>query len=241
MGYEFTPAWMTAMLLTHKGRVNLTDGQTNIFFLCKKRFTPYFTLNAPKTMTAIVLASASPRRIEILKTAGYIFEVLPADVDESTRPDESPTDYVVRLAMEKASVINPELPSLVIGADTTVVADGEILAKPEDADDVRRMLRLLSNREHDVMTGVAIRRSEDGVVLAACELTRVWFDELDEAWITEYIASGEPFGKAGAYGIQGIAGTRISRIEGNYLNVVGLPVTTVRRLLNELEEPGHGG
>lgn len=185
-------------------------------------------------MTAIVLASASPRRIEILKTAGYRFEVLPADVDESTRPGESPADYVTRLAIEKASAIHPAEPSLVIGADTTVVADGEILAKPEDADDVRRMLRLLSAREHDVMTGVAVRRSVDGTVLATCELTKVWFDELDEAWITEYIASGEPFGKAGAYGIQGIAGTRISRIEGNYLNVVGLPVTTVRRLLIEI-------
>lgn len=191
-------------------------------------------------MTAIILASASPRRIEILKAAGFQFEVLPSDVDESTRPDESPAEYVVRLAIEKASAIEPSGPSLVIGADTTVVADGEILAKPEDADDVRRMLRLLSDREHEVLTGVAVRRTSDGVVLAACETTKVWFDELDEAWITEYIASGEPFGKAGAYGIQGIAGTRISRIEGNYLNVVGLPVTTVRQLLNELVDSGDG-
>ncbi len=192
-------------------------------------------------MTAIVLASASPRRIEILKTAGYVFDVIPADVDESVRPDESPADYVLRLAVEKASAINPETPSLVIGADTTVVADGEILAKPEDAEDVRRMLRLLSNRVHDVLTGVAVRRTADGAIRAACEVTKVWFEELSEEWMTDYIESGEPFGKAGAYGIQGIAGTRISRIDGNYLNVVGLPATTVRRLVDELAKSGHGG
>lgn len=186
-------------------------------------------------MTAIILASASPRRIEILKTAGYRFDVTPADVDESTRPGESPADYVLRLAIEKASAITPPSPALVIGADTTVVADGEILAKPEDAEDARRMLRLLSNRVHEVLTGVAVRRSADGAVRVACEVTKVWFDELSEEWMTDYINSGEPFGKAGAYAIQGIAGTRISRIDGNYLNVVGLPATTVRRLVDELQ------
>jgi septum formation protein len=204
-------------------------------FPVKKTIFTTIPFSTPETMTAIVLASASPRRIEILKTAGYAFDVLPSDVDESTRPDESPADYVLRLAIEKASAITPESPSLVIGADTTVVADGEILAKPEDAEDARRMLRLLSNRVHDVLTGVAVRRTADGAIRAACEVTKVWFEELSEEWMTDYINSGEPFGKAGAYAIQGIAGTRISRIDGNYLNVVGLPATTVRRLVDELQ------
>lgn len=185
-------------------------------------------------MTTLILASASPRRIEILKTAGFQFEVLPSDVDESLRPDESPETYVVRLAREKAAAIEVAGHSLVIGADTTVVADGHILAKPEDAEDAGRMLRLLSGRVHDVLTGVAVRRSADGEIRTACELTKVWFEKLDEKWISDYIASGEPFGKAGAYAIQGIAGTKISRIDGNYLNVVGLPATTVQRLIDEL-------
>lgn len=181
-----------------------------------------------------VLASASPRRIELLTLAGYTFEVCPTDTDETPDPGEMPTEYVQRVAVAKAKAIPISEPALILGADTTVVLDGQLLGKPADAADAAHMLRRLSGRQHEVLTGVALRRTPDEQCLVTCERTVVTFDVLSEDWIAGYVASGEPFGKAGAYAIQGRAGTRITHIEGNYQNVVGLPITTVNRLLAAL-------
>ncbi len=184
----------------------------------------------------IILASGSPRRSEILRKARLDFEICAADVDESVIAGEPPAEYVLRLARTKAQAIHSDEPSLVIGADTTVVVDDLILAKPEDAEDARRMLRLLSGREHQVLTGVAVHHTGLNQTESDIELTRVWFDELTEDWISWYIASGEPFDKAGAYAIQGLSAPFIDRIEGNYLNIVGLPAPLVRRLMRKFGE-----
>ncbi len=178
-----------------------------------------------------ILASASPRRIELLTLAGYTFEVCPTNTDETPGPRETPAEYVQRVAMAKAKAVSCPEPALILGADTTVVLDGQLLGKPADADDAVQMLRRLSGRRHEVLTGVALRRTPDERCIVTCERTVVTFDDLSEDWIADYVASGEPFGKAGAYAIQGRAGTRITHIEGNYQNVVGLPVSTVNRLL----------
>jgi septum formation protein len=182
----------------------------------------------------LILASASVRRIEILTLAGFVFDVRPSDIDESRLPGETPEDYVVRLAQGKAAAVVSETPVFALGADTAVVIDGEILAKPTDAADAVRMLELLSGRRHFVLTGVAVRRTADGAMRAAFDRTEVQFESLSAEWIARYVASGEPFGKAGAYAIQGQAGVRVARIEGNYHNVVGLPMPLVRRLIHDL-------
>jgi septum formation protein len=183
----------------------------------------------------LILASASPRRAELLTAAGFHFEVMPADVDETLSPGEDPARYAWRVARDKAAAIQTrcrESGALILGADTVVVANGEILGKPEGVADARRMLRLLSGGVHDVHTAVVIRRgsAERSQVVT----TRVWFQPLDEAEITWYVDSGEPEGKAGAYAIQGRAARFIERIDGSWSNVVGLPVATVYRLLHEL-------
>jgi len=186
----------------------------------------------------LVLASASPRRKELLTQAGYIFTVRPAHIPEDPRPGESPIAYVTRLALEKAQTVYEQIsgqdnegdPLLVLGADTTVVApDGEILGKPVDAADAARMLRLLSGVTHQVITGVAVvtRLSSE----SAAEVTRVSMLTLSEAEIAEYIASGEPMDKAGAYAIQGRAARWIPRIHGCYFNVVGLPLSLVSSMI----------
>jgi len=188
-------------------------------------------------MRRLILASASPRRRELLAQAGYIFEVQPAHVNEDLRPDEDPIAYVVRLAREKAQSVFAEISStapaspqvVVLGADTTVTLDNHILAKPEDAADAARMLRLLSGRTHRVITGVALA-SAKGIEVAA-EVTGVQFLTLSDDEIAAYVATGEPMDKAGAYGIQGFAAKWIPRIEGCYFNVVGLPVASVWRNL----------
>jgi septum formation protein len=183
-------------------------------------------------MRRLILASASPRRRELLAQAGFTFEVCPADVNEDTRPGEDPTAYVVRLARDKAEVVYSQLhdpQAIVLGADTTVTLDGHILAKPEDAPDAVRMLRQLSSRTHRVITGVAIT-SATGTEVAA-EVTGVQFVTLTDGEIADYIATGEPMDKAGAYGIQGYAGKWIPRIEGCYFNVVGLPLALVSTML----------
>jgi septum formation protein len=182
----------------------------------------------------LILASASPRRIELLTLAGYTFEVCPTDADETPDPRETPAEYVQRVALVKAKAVPISEPALILGADTTVVLDGQLLGKPADAAEAAQMLRRLSGRRHEVLTGVALRRTPDERCLVTYERTIVTFDDLSEDWIADYIASGEPFGKAGAYAIQGRAGTRITHIEGNYQNVVGLPVSTVNRLLAAL-------
>jgi len=188
-------------------------------------------------MLRLILASASPRRRELLAQAGYTFEVQPAHVNEDLRPDEDPIAYVVRLAREKAQSVFAEIsstgpaspPAVVLGADTTVTLDSHILAKPEDAADAARMLGLLSGRTHRVITGVALA-SAKGVEVAA-EVTGVQFLTLNDDEIAAYIATGEPMDKAGAYGIQGFAAKWIPRIEGCYFNVVGLPLALVNTML----------
>ena len=162
--------------------------------------------------------------------AGYAFEVMPADVDETPRDGESPRDYVVRVARDKAAVIAARHPAaVVLAADTTVAIGNEIFAKPDGRDDAARMLRAFSGRDHDVFTGVAVGR--DGAMTTHLEHTLVTFDLLTEAEIAWYVASGEADDKAGAYGIQGLASRFIPRIQGSYSNVVGLPVSAVHRML----------
>jgi len=188
-------------------------------------------------MRRLILASASPRRRELLAQAGYTFEVQPAHVNEDLRPDEDPIAYVVRLAREKAQSVFADIsstgpaspPAVVLGADTTVTLDSHILAKPENPADAARMLRLLSGRTHRVITGVALA-SAKGIEVAA-EVTGVQFLTLSDDEIAAYIATGEPMDKAGAYGIQGFAAKWIPRIEGCYFNVVGLPLALVATML----------
>ncbi len=183
----------------------------------------------------LVLASQSPRRGEILRQAGIPFTVRVADVDESVRAGENPAAYVQRLAEAKARAIQAAPEETVLGADTTVIINGEILAKPADAADAHRMLSLLSGRRHEVMTGICLRRGE----LAACDYatTAVVFAPLTEREIAEYVATGEPMDKAGAYAIQGLASKFVERIEGDYFNVMGLPVAMVYRWLNSSTGP----
>lgn len=180
----------------------------------------------------LVLASGSPRRAEILSSVGWPFEKIVADIDESELAGESPEVYVVRLAVEKAEAVAKSLDSdaIVLGADTTVVIDGEIIGKPDDFDDARRMLRLLSGRAHEVLTGVAIVR--DGYTCSDFERTTVEFAEMSQEEIEYLAVHGNPLDKAGAYAVQAQAALFIRRIEGDYWNVVGLPVNLVYRLVN---------
>jgi septum formation protein len=180
----------------------------------------------------LVLASQSPRRAEILRQAGIPFTVRTAVVDETPLPRETPENYVVRLAEEKARSVEATAGETVLGADTTVVVDEQILAKPEDPEDARRMIRLLAGRSHDVLTGICLRRGNEAVRDFAS--TRVWFAALSEAEIAGYVESGEPMDKAGGYAIQGLASKFVERIEGCYFNVMGLPVGLVYRHLKGL-------
>ena len=177
---------------------------------------------------ALVLASASPRRADLLRAAGLEFTVRVADLDETQLPNESPHEYVARLARQKAQAV-ARADETVLGADTTVVIGNEIAGKPVDVEDARRMLRLLSGQWHEVLTAVAVVHNE--MVLSEVAVTRVKFAAMTEAEIDWYVATGEPFDKAGAYGIQGYASRFVESIEGNYANVVGLPVQVVYRLL----------
>ena len=185
----------------------------------------------------LVLASASPRRRELLAQAGFTFKVHPAHVPEEPNPGEDPIAYVTRLAREKAQAVfnqlaaNPDTAAklVVLGADTTVTLDNHILGKPEDAADAARMLCLLSGRTHRVITGVAVVTADRTEV--AAEVTGVKFFTLSEKEIAAYVATGEPLDKAGAYAIQGRAARWIPRIEGDYFNVVGLPLALVSTLL----------
>jgi septum formation protein len=179
----------------------------------------------------LVLASSSLRRAEILRAVGWPFEVLPANIDETRAPAEAAVSYVRRLAQAKAEAVASQLESgLVLGADTTVVIEGEILGQPRDAEDARRMLRLLSGKWHEVLTGVALVRSGEGHCVVDHELTRVRFSRMSDAEIDWYLASGEPMGKAGAYAVQGRAALFIDEIRGDYFNIVGLPIRLVYEL-----------
>jgi len=177
----------------------------------------------------LILASRSLRRHEILTAVGWEFEAIAADIDETRFTADDAVSYVKRLARTKAETIAEKFPDrLVIGADTVVVIDGEILGQPRDDDDARRMLRLLSGKWHDVLTGVALMRA--GQVVVEHETTRVRFSEMSADEIDWYVATSEPRGKAGAYGIQGSAALFIKEIQGDYFNVVGLPVRLVFEL-----------
>lgn len=179
----------------------------------------------------IILASASPRRAEILRTVGWPFEARPVRIDESRRPGEEPAAYVQRLAREKSEAAAAHAPEMiVVGADTTVTIDDHILEKPSDASDAVRMLRLLNNRWHRVLTGVAVINPPIAEAKVAYEETEVKFAPMSDGEIQWYVSTGEPMDKAGAYAIQGLGARFIERIKGDYFNVVGLPV----RLLYEL-------
>jgi nucleoside triphosphate pyrophosphatase len=183
----------------------------------------------------LILASASPRRADLLVASGFEFDIMPADVDETARPGEDPKTYALRVARDKAIAVQARCRDsgrAVLSADTVVVSNGQILGKPQDPNDSRRMLRLLSGRAHDVHTAVVVR--QDATERSDVVTTRVWFGRLSEPDVEWYVASGEPEGKAGAYAIQGRAARFIDRIDGSWSNVVGLPVATVHRLLAEL-------
>lgn len=183
------------------------------------------TTEAPR----IVLASASPRRLQLLRACGLDVDVSPANVDEAERPGEPAADMVLRLAREKARAVSG---ALVVAADTTVVLDGRILAKPANADEARAMLTSLAGRAHEVLTGWCVRagaREQTGVVR-----TEVVFRALTAVEVDAYIATGEPFDKAGGYGIQGAGGALVDTVQGSYPNVVGLPVREVLAALREL-------
>ena len=189
-----------------------------------------------KKMTPLILASSSPRRSEILTAVGWPFEMHPAGVDETRLADEGPEDFVTRLARAKAeAVAQSRLFGLVLGADTTVLVDGEILEKPRDADDARRMLRRLGGRWHEVLTGVALVRAETGRVVVGLERTRVRFAETTDEEIDWHVQTGDVLDKAGAYAIQGRAALFIEAIDGDYWNVVGLPVRLVYELARGFE------
>jgi septum formation protein len=179
----------------------------------------------------LILASRSPRRSELLRAAGIEFQLRTMDVDESVESGESPVAYVQRLAEKKARAVEIRPGEVILGADTTVALGDEILGKPEDDDDARRMLARLSGRRHDVHTGVCLRTARG--VTTRVATTGVWFDPLTPAEIDAYVRSGEPRDKAGAYAIQGLASRFIPRIEGSYSNVVGLPVDLVYRMLRD--------
>jgi len=190
-------------------------------------------MNSPALFSEkIILASASPRRKEILASVGWPFEAITAGIDEIQQAGEKPLDYVQRLAREKATAVADKLESgLVLGADTTVVVGDQLLGQPADDDDARRMLQLLSGKWHEVLTGVALVRV-GGQTVVDYERTRVRFAELSDAEIGWYVSTGEPKGKAGAYAVQGKAAFFIEQIEGDYFNIVGLPIRLVYEMSN---------
>jgi septum formation protein len=184
----------------------------------------------------LILASASPRRAEILRDAGYHFSILSSAIDETPFDGESPNDLVLRLAEAKAELAAARAvgPAILIAADTEVVLNGHIFGKPRSSDDARHMLRKLSGRTHAVLTGVCLIRLPDAERISFVETTLVQFAPLSDEEITRYLATGEPHDKAGAYAIQGYAARYIPRIEGCYFNVVGLPLARLQQALTEL-------
>lgn len=188
----------------------------------------------------LILASASPRRAELLRAAGYVFDIHAVEIDERSKAGESPVEYVQRLAQEKSARAFKELSegdasTLVLGADTAVVIGSEILGKPRDVEDAARMLRLLSGRTHQVMTGICLVNAERSV--SHVEISDVTFARLTEDQIAWYVSSGEGRDKAGGYAIQGLASRFIPRIEGSYSNVVGLPIASIDGLIHRLTTP----
>jgi len=181
----------------------------------------------------VILASASPRRRDLLTMIGIAHEVIPADVDETYGPEEVPRAHAERLAREKASVLAARAPdAVIIAADTIVVVDGDVLGKPRDADEAARMLRRLAGRTHTVFTAVAV--ASGAKILSGVEEVGVTFRPLDDATITSYVATREPMDKAGAYGIQGYGAAIVERIDGDYFAVMGLAIGRMLALLREL-------
>jgi len=181
----------------------------------------------------VVLASASPRRRELLKLIGIVHGVRPADADESYSAEEEPAAYAERLAREKAAIVTGVVrDSLVIGADTIVVIDGHLLGKPRDAEEAARMLKLLRGRTHIVMTAVAV--SFQGKTVSGVEKVSVTFRDLSDSEVESYVDTGEPMDKAGAYGIQGYGATIVKRIEGDYFAVMGLSLVLLVALMAEV-------
>ncbi len=184
----------------------------------------------------LILASQSPRRAEILRNAGFTFDVCAAGVDERAREGETPEAMVRRLAESKARAAAAQLTgeAVVIGADTTVVLDGRIYGKPATAEEAAAMFRHYAGRTHEVLTGLAVLRVPQAALRVECETTRVTFASMSEREIADYVATGEPFDKAGAYAIQGVGGRWVTRVEGCYFNVMGLPLARLYRILREM-------
>ena len=183
-------------------------------------------------MLNLVLASQSPRRKELLAILGLPFSVVPSSIEEIPAAGETPEEFVVRVAREKGMEVASRVShSVILSADTVVTLDGEILGKPRSTQDAVRMLKKLSGRDHWVYTAVCVVNQVKGETLEAMDRTRVWFSQLDETQILDYIARENVLDKAGAYAIQGYAGIYITKIEGNYFNVMGLPLPLVHELL----------
>jgi septum formation protein len=183
---------------------------------------------------AVILASKSPRRRALLEQIGLSFSLDPADVDERILPGETPEVYVVRVALDKARVVAGRAKmGIVIAADTIVVIGAAILGKPADAADARRMLSMLSGREHEVVTGLAVMDAASRRSFVRTSVTKICFRKLSEREISAYVATGEPFDKAGAYGIQERGALLVERIEGCYSNVVGLPLSLLGEMLRD--------
>jgi septum formation protein len=183
----------------------------------------------------LILASGSPRRAEVLRSAGFVFETVSTNVDESLRDGEQPGSYVLRLAEAKARAAAGGITgeALVVGADTTVVIDNLVLGKPGSDEEAKQMLARFSGRTHEVLTGLAVIRLPGGGVRIQEERTLVTFATMTQKEIEEYVASGEPFDKAGGYAIQGIGGRFVTRVEGCYFNVVGLPLARLYGILRD--------
>jgi septum formation protein len=187
----------------------------------------------------VILASASPRRLDLLKRIGVQVQVIPPQVDETPEPEELPDDLVRRLASSKALAVAGQVPKnqdcLVLAADTVVVQENSILGKPSDREEASAMLRCLSGQVHQVVTGVAVVRTLDREIVSVARTTRVRFRELSDSWIEWYLNTGEPFGKAGAYAIQGAGALLVDSIDGSWTNVVGLPLEILPDLVGRLD------
>ncbi len=199
--------------------------------------------SAEVALPEIILASRSPRRSELLRQIGVRFRIMPADIDESTRPEENPRSFVERLAREKAEAIARDHPNdLVLGSDTIVLLDGEILGKPEDSREAVSMLRRLSGAEHTVLTGYALLRLADQTSVTGVGEARVTFRELEDDEISRYVAGGSPMDKAGSYGIQeDLGAVFIEDISGDYYTIVGLPLAKVYLALRRVASSGKDG
>jgi septum formation protein len=190
----------------------------------------------------LILASASPRRIELLKLLGLAFEVMPSGIDEAFHRGETPREHVLRLSEEKALVIARRYPDAwVLGADTIVIIDGEVLGKPESVSEAKEMLEKLSGREHEVFTGFSILRIEKGILIREAVESSVLFREIKGDEMNWYTASDEPYDKAGAYAVQGMGAFFIREIHGSYTNVIGLPLCEVVEALKSISAIGFPG